>query len=244
MEGLDRLPRARALTEYPIRHNQNWTHVYNAPPTNMQHYQSSSGVNYMSGSHHATYSPVATTYPGYTSPYMASSNSQAAFYLPTSTAASMPYSVRPPPRSATLPSQHRMLSRAGYCPSNAQSQHATHLPLRTSLAMDVAIMDTEEQESVNGATMRSEPIDPPLQGYPNVGAFDNLMKKYACPTPLICVLLTYLPLAMLHSCRRRSKTRRLSTHAEQRTLERYSSTRRQRLWNQHNSGTCLEVPSW
>ncbi|KAK5951107.1 hypothetical protein OHC33_007860 [Knufia fluminis] len=144
----------------------------------MPHYQSSGGLNYMTGPQHAQYSPISTTYSGYTSPYLATSASQAAYYLPTSTTASMPYSVRPPPRSATLPSQHRILSRAGYCPPSTQSQHATHLPLRTSMAAEFSIMDTEEQDSVNSGTMKSEPIEPPLQGYPNVDAFDNLMKDY------------------------------------------------------------------
>jgi len=179
MEGLDRLPRARALTEHPVKHGQNWSHLYAPPQANMPHYQSPDGMNYMSGSHHTTYSPVPTTYPSYTSPYLATSTSQAAYYLPASTTASMSYSVRPPPRSATLPSQHRILSRGGYCSPTAQSQHAAHLPLRTPMAVDFSVMDTEEQDSVNCGTMKSEPIEPPIQGYPNVGAFDNLMKKYA-----------------------------------------------------------------
>jgi len=175
MEGLDRPPRTRALTEYPVKHEQNWSHLYNTSPTNMPHYPSSGGLNYMTGSHHTHYSPAATTYSTYSAPYVATSSSQAAFYLPMSN--SMPYSVRPPPRSATLPSQHRTLSRAGYGTPTTQSQHSPHLPLRTSMAVDLSIMDTEEQDSVNCGTMKSESIEPPLQGYPEVNAFDNLMKK-------------------------------------------------------------------
>lgn len=140
----------------------------------MPHYPSTGGLNYMTASHQMPYSPVTTTYPSYTSPYLASSSSQASMYLPTPSL--IPYSVRPPPRSATLPSQHRIFSRGSYCPSQAQPHHSSHLPLRSPM-LDLSIVETEEQDSFNRDSMKSEPIEPPLQGYPKVEEFDNLMSR-------------------------------------------------------------------
>lgn len=179
MEGFDRLPRARALTEYPPRSStQEWPQHYAEQHSNMPHYSPSASLGYMTPSHQTQYSPYTSTYPSYSPTYMSGSgSSQGAIHWPTTTSSSMQYSVRPPPRSATLPSQHRILSR-NYYPSSTQAQRQPSLQLRTSMAFDFVLMDTEEQDSVNRETMRSEPIEPALQGYPRVEDFDDLMKKY------------------------------------------------------------------
>lgn len=39
------------------------------------------------------------------------------------------------------------------------------------------MMDTEPQDSVNEASLKSEPLDQPLQGYPDVQEFDDLMEE-------------------------------------------------------------------
>jgi hypothetical protein len=50
------------------------------------------------------------------------------------------------------------------------------------MARDNTTMDnTECQESENEDTMLSEPVVPPLDGYPNVHEFDDLMKRYRLP---------------------------------------------------------------
>lgn len=60
-------------------------------------------------------------------------------------------------------------------PNNVfQSPHAT---ARHALAADYAVIDTEPQESVNEGNLKSEPLDPPLQGYPDAREFDDLMDE-------------------------------------------------------------------
>lgn len=39
------------------------------------------------------------------------------------------------------------------------------------------LQETEEQDSVNRESGMSEPIEPALEGYPNVDEFDDLMKQ-------------------------------------------------------------------
>ena len=42
--------------------------------------------------------------------------------------------------------------------------------------------DVESQESQNEDSMMSEPVVPPLEGFPNVEEFDQLMKRYFLPS--------------------------------------------------------------
>ncbi|GAD99462.1 hypothetical protein AOR_1_1090134 [Paecilomyces variotii No. 5] len=49
-----------------------------------------------------------------------------------------------------------------------------YLPLRSPLPRG----EVESQESFNESTMLSEPVIPPLQGFPDVGEFDRLMASY------------------------------------------------------------------
>lgn len=178
MEGSDRLQQARALREHPPGNpNYDWVTYYPPQHNTMPIFPASASVNYMTNGHQAQYSPYTTTYPSYS--YLPSSSSaQTAVHWPSSTSTSMQYSVRPPPRSATLPSQPRVLSRGYFSPS-AQSQCSSHHHARTSVAFDIGLLDTEEQDSVNRDTMYSEPIEPPLSGYPKVEDFDDLMKRQA-----------------------------------------------------------------
>ena len=37
--------------------------------------------------------------------------------------------------------------------------------------------ETEEQDSFNDVSMQSEPVVPPLEGYPDVKKFDQLLKE-------------------------------------------------------------------
>lgn len=39
------------------------------------------------------------------------------------------------------------------------------------------LQETEEQDSVNRDTGESEPMEPPLDGYPDVNDFDDLMNR-------------------------------------------------------------------
>lgn len=54
-------------------------------------------------------------------------------------------------------------------------QSPRYLPLRDALGE----IDIESQESRNEGTMLSEPVIPPLDGFPDVREFDQLMKRYS-----------------------------------------------------------------
>ncbi|KAL2802898.1 hypothetical protein BJX63DRAFT_440524 [Aspergillus granulosus] len=59
-------------------------------------------------------------------------------------------------------------------PQSRYLQGPTFLPLHEALANT----ELESQDSSNEATMVSEPIIPPLEGFPNVKEFDKLVKSY------------------------------------------------------------------
>lgn len=186
MEGPRYLPHARAFTEYASRSNHELNHLYNGPHDNMPHYQGTTGVSYINPN--VQYSPVTTAYPSYSPTYHPSSNhAQSMMYLSNPPGSSIGYHVRPPPRSATLPSQHRILTPTPYGPSSSHNQRHQ---LRHPLPSDPSILETEEQCSENSETMRSEAVEPPLQGYPNLDDFENLMKRYSW----LCLTVTKLRL--------------------------------------------------
>lgn len=169
MAGSDYLHRTRAFSEYGARAGQDVNNLYTASHTNMSHFPATTGLNYYNSNGHVTYSP-SMSYSPYSTPYYYSSTpSHSQLYMPVTSQASMPYHVQPPPRSATLPSQPRMLANNAY-----QSPHAS---VRHALAGDYAMMDTEPQDSVNEGSLKSEPLDQPLQGYPDVQEFDDLMEE-------------------------------------------------------------------
>lgn len=178
MESPDRLHQARTYTDYSARAgNHSWPQYVPSQHNNMAHYSATAGVSYMTSAHQPQYSPYHAAYPSYSPTYLPSSNSsQSAMHWPATTSSSMPYSVRPPPRSATLPSQHQIMSR-NYFSTARHTQRQPQLSIRTPLPMDLVLMDTEEQDSINRDSMRSEVIEPPLAGYPKVEDFDELMKR-------------------------------------------------------------------
>ncbi|PWY79533.1 hypothetical protein BO70DRAFT_316065 [Aspergillus heteromorphus CBS 117.55] len=69
-----------------------------------------------------------------------------------------------------IPLQHAMQ----YMPHSRYLQSPGFLPLREAITE----ADIESQESHNESTMLSEAVIPPLDGFPNVREFDQLMKSY------------------------------------------------------------------
>lgn len=181
MDNQDSLRRSRALTDFPTRCNTyNWSSVCHGQDNNIGHYQPSNNLTYMtpaSGQLH--YSSVPSSFGGYPQTYLqTSSDLQGLVQWPGSGSTAMQYSVRPPPRSATVPSQHRVGSRGNYYVPTTQAYRSNHPHLRAPLHMDPVLMDTEDQDSINRENMRSESIEPPLEGYPKVEDFDDLMKRW------------------------------------------------------------------
>lgn len=89
-------------------------------------------------------------------------------------------------RIPTLPSQSRTLSHPSYYSANSSSHRGPIHHQRLAPPRDFSHMDgTECQDSANEDTMLSEPMEPPLEGYPDVHEFDELMKR--------CVSCSFLP---------------------------------------------------
>lgn len=175
MEGPERL-QARAFTDCPPRAHQDLGQLYNGVHHNLQHYPPSSGLSYVTNNSYMQYPNIPTTYSPFSAAYTSSpSPSQAAFMFSYS-GNNMPYSVQPPPRSATLPSQHRVFSRNYNSSIMHPHNSANHMFIRASIDLSM-LQETEEQDSVNRESGRSEPIEPPLEGYPDVTEFDDLMKQ-------------------------------------------------------------------
>ncbi|KAH8704284.1 hypothetical protein BGW36DRAFT_371033 [Talaromyces proteolyticus] len=71
------------------------------------------------------------------------------------------------------------LSSSRHEPSHSPAYRHRYLNTDRLISMaDMAESGLESQESINEATMLSEPVKPPLDGFPNVDEFDRLMKSY------------------------------------------------------------------
>ncbi|KAL4866415.1 hypothetical protein BDV12DRAFT_187483 [Aspergillus spectabilis] len=92
-------------------------------------------------------------------------------YNHTSISAHHPQGTSMPPIPGHTPLHHspaQCMSQPRYL------QAPSYLPLHETLAEP----DLENQDSRNEDTMLSEPIIPPLEGFPNVKEFDKLVKSY------------------------------------------------------------------
>lgn len=91
----------------------------------------------------------------------------------------MQYQTLPPARDV-LPQQPRMMSHSAYQSSTLPTQRQALSHPRLALGTDFNLnpmADIESQDSFNQDTMLSEPMVPPLEGYPDVKEFDELMKR-------------------------------------------------------------------
>ena len=119
-----------------------------------------------SGPYHLPQHPLSSYTPQFNSPYSQQSispniQSLAPHYSPEHSLLSTPSQ----PRIQHQPSQYITHSRCLHSPRC--------LPLRETLGE----IEIEGQESQNENTMLSEPIDPPLDGFPDARDFDRLMKR-------------------------------------------------------------------
>lgn len=177
METSERL-RARTFNEYTLRPHQEIGQTFNNLHNNLQPYSSSTGLNFMANTTYMHFPTLSPSYSPYSPPYTPSSSSSPSTVLFSYSGSNpMPYSIQPPPRGATLPSQHRISSR-NYESSSVPSHNPTNQTYVRSPSDCKMLLETEEQDSVNRDSGQSEPMDPPLDGYPDVREFDELMKRY------------------------------------------------------------------
>ena len=196
------------MTDYAPRSSQD----YNSFPYNqhlaMPHYSNGNGLSYLYGNGQIQYQTVSTPCSTYLPSYgSGQETSTAPVYMPT-TAGNQYHFPLTSTRVPTLPSQSRAYpTSTHYFPASAH-RTSTHHP-RLAPPRDHSSMDcTEPQESPNGDTMLSEPVLPPLEGYPDVREFDELMKRSVSSNT--CLLMSAADLgviAMCRTCHPRSRTK-------------------------------------
>ena len=171
------------MTEYAPGSGQDRNTFYSNPHLVTPHYNNGNGVNYFYPQGQLQYPTVTGSYSSYAPTYMSSgqSNAPPLMYMSNGNSAGMPYSLAPPPRPHHL--QSRTPSYPPYHRSTVPTQRSVgSAQLRRAYGPDPVLTtahDLESQESVNEDTMLSEPIEPPLEGYPDVKEFDHLLNQYA-----------------------------------------------------------------
>ncbi|OQU98546.1 hypothetical protein CLAIMM_04315 [Cladophialophora immunda] len=166
------------MTDYAPRSSQDYNTFFQSPHLAMSHYPNGTGLSYLYSNGQVPYQTVHTPCSAYSPTYAPSPGTSAApLYLPPTSGPQLHYSFVGP-RVPTLPSQSRAFQPSSYyAPSSANrttSHHQRLAPPRDYPSMD----GTECQDSPNEDTMLSEPVLPPLEGYPDVHDFDELMKRY------------------------------------------------------------------
>ena len=166
------------MTEFTPRSGQDLNSFFTNPQSAMPHYAGTSAGNYVYNNGQVQYADVNTTYPTYSATYLPSHSLHAqCHYL--SRAAPISAQYQPPSSKTPQPASEQHLLFQNQCVSRQHnSRSSTSLSMHFSLPQDCFQMaETEGQDSVNEDTMASESVEPPLDGYPDVKAFDMLMKK-------------------------------------------------------------------
>jgi hypothetical protein len=166
------------MTEYAPRTSQDYNFLPYNQHVAMSHYSNGNGLSYLYGNGQIPYQTAHSPCSPYSSSYgTAHGSSTSSLYIPTTSAHHYRYSLAPS-GLPTLPSQYRATPlNTQYGPS--VTQRPVPPPPRLVSPREYESMDsTEGQESPNSETMLSEPVVPPLEGYPDVKEFDKLMKKY------------------------------------------------------------------
>lgn len=162
------------MTEYaPHRGSQDFNIFLPAGNHAMSHYQNHAGVNYLFNNGQVQYTAVNPNYSTYSTQCLPSQHSaNPTTYLPSSSP--MAYNYQPSfSRTPMIPSQpHAVTTAHSFSPQTAQRPQ-----IRDVRYESYSIPDTESQESFNEDTRASEPVEPAMEGYPDVKEFDDLMKR-------------------------------------------------------------------
>ena len=162
------------MTDYaPPRSSQDFNFFVPAGSHAMSHYQNHSGVNYLFNNSQVQYPAVNTNYSTYPTQCLPAQHSTSpSTYL--SSSSPMAYNYQPSfSRTPMIPSQARAVTAAP-CFS---PHHTQRSQLRDTRYETYSIPDTESQDSFNEETKASEPVEPAMEGYPDVKDFDDLMKR-------------------------------------------------------------------
>ena len=165
------------MTEYAPRGSQDQNTFYSNPHFGMSHYPNGS---YFYNGGQIQYPTSNGSYSAYPQPYLPTQNgSTASMYMPPTSSMGMQYQTLPPARDV-LPQQPRNMHYSTHQSSTLPTQRQAPSHPRLTLGTDFNLnpmADIESQDSFNQDTMLSEPMVPPLEGYPDVKEFDELMKR-------------------------------------------------------------------
>ncbi|KIW18184.1 hypothetical protein PV08_02472 [Exophiala spinifera] len=166
------------MTDYAPRSSQDYNTFFHNQQLAMSHYSNSNGLNYLYSNGQVQYQTVNPQYPAYSTAFTPAHNGHSSsMYIPNVTILPLQYPITST-RVPTLPSQSRALASSSFYTASP-SNHRTSLHQRIMSPRDYGHVDgTECQDSPNEDTMLSEPVIPPLEGYPNVNDFDELVKRY------------------------------------------------------------------
>lgn len=165
------------MTDHAPRRSRDLNQMYSSNQLTTSQYPNGNNINYLNNGGHVHYSHMNTIYPNYSVPFVPSQNIPNGLMYSTSHQMPMSYQAQPL-RGNPLPSQPRTHPHSPYYSSSIQThRHHTQQAPRYISVQEISLADTEDQESTNQDSMRSEPINPPLDGFPSVTDFDELMKQ-------------------------------------------------------------------
>ncbi|RMD42272.1 hypothetical protein DV735_g2847, partial [Chaetothyriales sp. CBS 134920] len=162
------------MTEYAPRGSQDHNAFFPNSHLSLSQYSNDSGMNYVYNNGQIPYSTVNGSYSSCPTSYLPSHHDTQSMYL--SMPNTMQYAVlpparghMPPPRSLNYP--YHTSTASMHRPASGRARIGTDLNLNP-------MADIEDQTSYNEETMLSEPIIPPVAGYPDVNEFDELVRDY------------------------------------------------------------------
>ena len=163
------------MTNYtPPRSSQDLNHFMTSPQLTMPHYANndSGNYNYSPHPHYENDPPTCTAYAN----SFISSQIQDAHYYSDGLQMAAQYPHHPPVLGNSV--SHRPLAQTAPYSFQQLSQHSSpHYPRYTNGHDPYELSEVESQESVNESTMLSEPVLPPLDGFPEIKDFDRLIKR-------------------------------------------------------------------
>ena len=162
------------MTDYTPRNGQELNSLLANTHMVMPHYSSTGGADYIYGNGQFPYTTINAVYPTYTTTY--SPSDHAAHFESENPQMAVHYQQNSSHLATSL-AQSRTHATPQYLPSRSSTQRCSYAD-RAALPHDSqSVIETEDQDSFNRDSMRSEPVSPPLEGYPDVKEFDQLMRR-------------------------------------------------------------------
>ena len=162
------------MTEYTPRNGQELNSLLANTHMVIPHYSSTGDANYIYSDGQVPYTTLNAVYPTYTNTY--SPSDHAAHFEPENSRMAFHYQQNPSHLATSL-TQSRTHTTPQYLQSRSSTQRCSYANRAVLQHESQSIIETEDQDSFNRESMRSEPVSPPLEGYPDVKEFDHLMRR-------------------------------------------------------------------